>query len=119
VLRSIKNELKRLFEYLLFFIRKNKENKVTRFFWDFFSSTIFQRKKLAINGKIPQYSRSIFEFTEAPENNFETEYFLCECINIQTTKSAANLKTDIGNFKFLNFNNEICLRITILKKRVF
>jgi ABC-2 type transport system ATP-binding protein len=116
VLRSIKNELKRLFEYLLFFIRKNKENKVTRFFWDFFSSTIFQRKKLAINGKIPQYSRSIFEFTEAPENNFETEYFLCECINIQTTKSAANLKTDIGNFKFLNFNNENMFENNNIKK---
>lgn len=71
------------------------------------SLILFKRKKLALNGKIPKYSRSIFEQIKLTQNNFEVKTDLCECINIETINNKAYLKTDIGYyFKFLNFNNE-------------
>ena len=105
-LKSIKNEFKRLFEYLLYFVNKKKDNTTTTFIWNLFSLILFKRKKLALNGKIPKYSRSIFEQIKLTQNNFEVETDLCECINIETINNKAYLKTDIGYFKFLNFNNE-------------
>lgn len=105
-LKSIKSEFKRLFEYLLYFINKKKKNTITSFIWNLFSLILFKRKKLALNGKIPKYSRSIFEQIELTQNNSGVESILCECISIERVDKKVYLKTDLGYFKFLNFNNE-------------
>jgi ABC-2 type transport system ATP-binding protein len=106
-LKSIKGEFKRLFEYLLYFMYKKKGYVITSLIWNLSSLILFKRKKLALNGEIPKYSRSIFEQINLTKSKLKfEETVLCEGMSIETFNKKSYLKTEIGYFKFLNFNNE-------------
>jgi ABC-type Mn2+/Zn2+ transport system ATPase subunit len=100
---------KYIIEYLLLMIKKKYSNFIFNNIWNFSSTYFFKREKLALLGMLPQYSLTGFQFTDSIDSQFDSylEKSICSSVILFFNKKNAFIKTDIGFFNLLTFDNNI------------